>query len=129
MVSREPVLQMRPRLYEAHPETLGVDLLPLLREAGVRFVQGEAVGLDLDRRAVGLATGQRLDYDRLVVATGSVMQRPPMIGADTAFAIDTQAEAIAFDRRLSEIAWAASHPCNRDRRRRIHRHRAGAGDA
>jgi NADH dehydrogenase len=110
MVSREPVLQMRPRLYEAHPETLGVDLVPLLREAGVGFVQGEAVGIDVAGRAVELVNGERLSYSRLVVATGSVMRRPPVIGAESAFSIDTQAEAIAFDRRLSEIAWAASHP-------------------
>ena len=28
LVSREPVLQMRPRLYEAEPETLGIDIVP-----------------------------------------------------------------------------------------------------
>ncbi len=110
MISRAPVLQMRPRLYEANPETLGVDLVPLLREAGVRFVEGDAVGIDVAGRTVDLATGERLPYTRLVVATGSVMQRPPVIGAETAHSIDNQTEAIAFDRRLSEIAWAASHP-------------------
>src|SRR3990170_1744017 len=31
MVSGEPVLQMRPRLYEAHPELLGVDLAAATR--------------------------------------------------------------------------------------------------
>lgn len=110
LVSREPVLQMRPRLYEAHPETLGVDLVPLLREAGVGFVQGEAVGLDHVHQMIGLATGDGLLYSRLVVATGSVMRRPPVIGAESAHSIDSQAEAITFDRRLREIAWAVSHP-------------------
>ncbi len=35
LVSPEPVLQIRPRLYEAAPETLGVDLLPLLAKVAV----------------------------------------------------------------------------------------------
>lgn len=110
LLSRAPVLQMRPRLYEANPEMLGVDLVPLLREAGVGFVQGEAAGIDVPGRAVELASGERIPYFRLVVATGSVMRRPPVIGAESAHSIDSQHEAIAFDRRLSEIAWAASHP-------------------
>jgi NADH:ubiquinone reductase (H+-translocating) len=104
LVSREPVLQVRPRLYEAKPETLGVDLLPLLRKIDVQFVGGEAVGVDTAGKAVTLAAGDRLAYDRLVVASGSRMRRPPVPGAEAAFSVDTQAEAIAFDRRLAEIA-------------------------
>src|SRR5882757_4066652 len=81
LVSPEPVLEIRPRLYEARPETLAVDLLPLLRKVDVGFVRGEAIGLDTAAKAVTLAAGDRLahdrldhdrlTYDRLVVATGS----------------------------------------------------------
>jgi NADH dehydrogenase len=110
MVSRAPSLQMRPRLYEAHPETLGVDLVPLLSEVGVGFVQADAVGIDVAGHTVELATGDRLPYSRLVVATGSVMRRPPVPGAASAFSIDTQPEAVAFDRRLREIAAATNSP-------------------
>jgi NADH:ubiquinone reductase (H+-translocating) len=103
LVSREPVLEIRPRLYEARPETLAVALLPLLRKVGVGFVRGEAIGLDAAAKAVALAAGDCLAYDRLVVATGSRMRRPPVPGAEAAFSVDTQAEAIAFDQRLGEI--------------------------
>jgi NADH:quinone reductase (non-electrogenic) len=103
LVSREPVLEIRPRLYEARPETLAVALLPLLRKVDVRFVRGEAIRLDTAAKTVALAAGDRLAYDRLVVATGSRMRRPPVPGAEAAFSVDTQAEAIAFDRRLGEI--------------------------
>jgi NADH dehydrogenase len=110
LVSREPVLEMRPRLYEARPQTLGVDLLPLLQEVDVSFVRGEAIGLDTAAKSVTLAAGDRLAYDRLVVATGSRMRRPPVPGAEAAFSVDTQAEAIAFDRRLGEIARDVAQP-------------------
>jgi NADH:quinone reductase (non-electrogenic) len=103
LVSREPVLEIRPRLYEARAETLAVALLPLLRKVDVRFVRGEAIRLDTAAKTVALAAGDRLAYDRLVVATGSRMRRPPVPGAEAAFSVDTQAEAIAFDRRLGEI--------------------------
>src|SRR5262245_43240095 len=96
LVSPAPVLEIRPRLYEASPETLGVDLLPLLRKVDVSFVRGEAIRLDTAAKAVTLAAGDRLVYDRLVVATGSRMRRPPVPGAEESFSVDTQAEAIAF---------------------------------
>ena len=110
LVSPEPVLEMRPRLYDARPETLAVDLKPLLRKVNVGFVRGEAIGLDTAAKAVTLAAGDRLAYDRLVVATGSRMRRPPVPGAVAAFSVDTQAEAIAFDRRLGEIAKNVAEP-------------------
>jgi NADH dehydrogenase len=110
MISREPVLQMRPRLYQARPETLGVDLLPLLRDAGVRFIKGEAVGLDAAAHTVELADAARVKYARLVVATGSAMRRPPVPGAENAYSIDTQDEAVVFDRRLAQIAGRVSRP-------------------
>jgi NADH dehydrogenase len=110
LVSRGPRLEMRPRFYEAHPETLAVDLDPLLSRAGVRFMLGEAGDLDRTSRTLLLSSGERLGYERLVVATGSVMRRPPVPGAEAAFSIDTQAEAVVFDRRLAALAGNGAHP-------------------
>jgi NADH dehydrogenase len=110
LVSPVPTLEMRPRLYEANPETLAVDLLPLLHKVDVGFVRGAATGLDIAGKTVTLAAGDRLAYDRLVVATGSRMRRPPVPGAEAAFSVDTQAEAVAFDRRLAEIAKGVAAP-------------------
>jgi len=110
LVSREPVLQLRPRLYEARPEALAVPLPPLLQRAGVVFHEGEVTGLDAGARAVTLADGRRLAGRSLVVTTGSRMRRPRFEGAGHAHSIDTQAEAVAFDRRLAEIARAEAEP-------------------
>jgi NADH:ubiquinone reductase (H+-translocating) len=109
LISRDPILQIRPRLYEADPEDLGVDLRPLLAATDVRFVQGDAIGLDVDRRVVELVGGQ-LEYARVVVATGSSMRRPPVPGAYEAFSIDTQSDATLFDRRLAEVAQTCANP-------------------
>ena len=85
-------------------------MLPLCAQVDIGFVRGEAIGLDTAAKAVTLAEGDRLAYDRLVVATGSRMRRPPVPGAEAAFSVDTQAEAIAFDRRLGEIARDVAEP-------------------
>lgn len=110
LLSPEPVLQIRPRLYEVKPETLGVDLLPLLDKVAVTFAQGEAAGLDPEAKTVTLADGGQLSYDRLIVATGSRMRRPPVPGAEAAYSVDTQAEAVAFDTRLAEIGRNGTEP-------------------
>jgi len=110
LVSPEPMLEIRPRLYEANPETLAVDILPHLRKLDIGFVRGEAVGLDAAAKIVTPAIGNCLAYDRLVVATGSRMRRPPVPGAEAAFSVDTQAEAVAFDKRLAEIARDVAAP-------------------
>ena len=110
VVSREPVLQIRPRLYEAEPQQLGVDLLPLLEKVEVEFVRGDAATLDPALRTVTSREGDIVPYTRLVVATGSAMQRPPVPGAGRAYSIDTQADAIIFDRRLAQIAQTRAKP-------------------
>lgn len=103
LVAPEPTLVMRPRLYEAHPENLGVDLRPLLETLDVSFVQDGASSFGPDNTMV-LASGGTVGFDRLVVAVGSAMKRPPIPGIETSFSVDTQSEAVAFDRRLAELS-------------------------
>jgi NADH dehydrogenase len=110
LVSREPMLQMRPRLYEVEPKTLQIDLLPLLQRVGVRFKRGEASALDDGTRTLILDNGQEISYSRLIAATGSTMRRPPVAGANAAYSIDTVHEAIAFDRRLDEVVCRGGDP-------------------
>jgi NADH:ubiquinone reductase (H+-translocating) len=110
LLSREPLLQMRPRFYEANPQSLCVDLQAPLAAAGVGFVQGEACDLDTAARIVSLVSGDVLSYARLVVATGSTMRRPAVPGASDAYSVDTRDDAITFDRRLAEIARTSRHP-------------------
>jgi NADH dehydrogenase len=108
LVSRSPMLEMRPRLYEAEPERLQVDLRPLLRRIDV--IEAEAKSIEVFGRRLVLHGAPSLSYAKLVVATGSRICRPPLPGDDRAYAIDTVAEAVAFDRRLADIAAAAVVP-------------------
>jgi NADH:quinone reductase (non-electrogenic) len=110
LVSREPMLQIRPRLYEAEPKGLQIDLLPRLERIRVQFMRGEASALDHRARSLVLVDGQEISYSRLVVATGSAMRRPRLAGAGDAYSIDTVREAIAFDRRLAEVVCGGADP-------------------
>ncbi len=110
MVAPASLLVVRPRLYEAQPESLAVDLAPLLDTLAVSFVPGAATQLDTARNRITLADGAEVGFGRLVVATGSVMSRPPVPGVEDAFSIDTQDEAIAFDRHLAGLSRSDDAP-------------------
>lgn len=53
------------------------------RDKGIRFIAGDpAVKIDRPRKQVYTAKGEVIDYDRLVLATGSKPFIPPIQGAD-----------------------------------------------
>lgn len=110
LVSEGPLLQLRPRLYEERPQDLGIALPPLLQRCGIDFVQARVQSLSLADDRVHLADGRALGFGRLVLACGSAMPRPPVPGAEQAFSIDTQADAMAFDARLQVLARQAGAP-------------------
>lgn len=53
------------------PEDIRLDLRPLLRAAGVRLIEDRVMGMDADRRCVGLSQHSHLDYDVLSLDTGA----------------------------------------------------------
>jgi NADH dehydrogenase len=109
LVAPEPTLVVRPRLYEAKPETVTAPLQDVLRAIDVVYVQGSAETIDTQSRVMQIvtATGARksLSYDRLVVATGSRLFRPNIPGlAEHGFSVDQLGDAIALDRHLHGLA-------------------------
>src|SRR5262249_773576 len=109
LISPEPFLVIRPRLYEPKPETMKAPLTELLREIDVRYVQGSVETIDT---ASGLASFvgpdgklETLTYDRLVLATGSTGFRPNVPGlAEHAFGVEQIGEAIELDKHLHALA-------------------------
>ncbi|MEM5405050.1 NAD(P)/FAD-dependent oxidoreductase [Paraburkholderia unamae] len=109
LVSPEPTLVVRPRLYEPNPETLTAPLLDVLESIDVVYVQGSVETIDTDSRTMQIATGngsrKSLAYDRLVVATGSRLFRPNVPGlAEHAFSVDSLDDAVALDKHLHRLA-------------------------
>jgi NADH dehydrogenase len=106
LISRDPWLTIRPRLYERSLEGVRVHLDPILRASGLKRLEGSVEHIDSSGRRVILATrvGQlALQYDRLVLAAGSELRRPAIPGIDLAFSVDTYAEAERLDRHLQSV--------------------------
>src|SRR5690606_31595023 len=75
VVAPDPVLTVRPRLYEPNPEEMKVQLLELFSAVDVDFVQGSVTEIDTEHQAVTFesrySAARKLSYDRLVLAAGS----------------------------------------------------------
>lgn len=103
VISPEPRLVMRPRLYEATIEGMDPDIAPLLAAVGAKHLAGKVGTVDAAAHTVTVehrdGSWITLPYDRFVLATGSVLNQPPIPGlADHAFNVDQIAEA----RRLAD---------------------------
>lgn len=109
LIAPQPTLVIRPRLYEARPETLTAPLLDVLKAVDVVYIQGYVTDVDTDKQVVE-AAGRPEDrftvhYDRLVLATGSQLFRPPVPGlAEFGFSVDSLEDAVALDKHLHNLA-------------------------
>lgn len=109
LVSAEPDLVNRPRLYETSPGAhMRYPLAPMLSRIGATFRQGRVTGIDVTERRVALAEGGALPYDRLVIALGSRLERPALPGIERAFDVDTYEAALALDRHLQTLPRGAT---------------------
>jgi NADH dehydrogenase len=107
LVNRDAFHAIRVRNYEADLSNVRVALDAVLDPIGVRHIVGNVADIDLNRREVGITTPQGrnvLSYDRLVMAAGSELARPPVPGlADHAFSVDTFDEATRLDRHIAGL--------------------------
>lgn len=108
LVSSGDDLVIRPRLYEADPESMRVSLDRVLGPVGVRRVAATVTSIDTEGRCV-VAVGRDarevvLPYDRLVLAAGSQVVRPELDGAERLFDIDTMGAAARLDHHLRRVS-------------------------
>ncbi|MBT4890581.1 MAG: FAD-dependent oxidoreductase [Rhodospirillales bacterium] len=115
LISNNPGIVIRPRLYEGANAGMVVPLQPLLDVIDVRFRVGHITDIDFNTRQVITTEPDQHDgatYDCLILATGSQMRPPPVKGADQyGFNIDTFAETKRFDDHVNaQMDSVASDP-------------------
>lgn len=114
LLAPQAELQVRPRFYEPDVHTLAAPLQALFDAVNVRFVQGTAYHIDEAARRVGYRTrsGTRctLPYDRLIMACGSELERPDMVGIEHAFDVDKLDSAARLETHLKSLASLPNTP-------------------
>lgn len=78
VISERQAFTFRPNTiyvpFGADPADLVVDLAKPFRRRHVEFVQGRVTGVDPQAHEVGLSDGRKVEYDKLVIATGADMR-------------------------------------------------------
>lgn len=104
LVTREPYLTARPRLYERDlaPADARLALEPMLQPIGAELIVGEVTGIDAAERRIMLADGRLLRAKVIVLAAGSRAALPPIPGlAQHAEGIDDADQSARLWRRLA----------------------------
>lgn len=107
LIAPRNALVIRPRLYEPEPEKMTVELDRVLAPIGVDHTLAAVAEIDTEGRRVVAASGDGerlvLPYDRLVLAAGSRLVRPRLLGSEHVHDVDTLETAIALDQHLTRL--------------------------
>jgi len=108
LVSRDPYLTIRPRLYERNPRALRVPLTASLSPLGIDFLEGTVTAVDARNQRVTVALDRHgvtcRAYERLLLAAGSELRAIPVEGLrDFGWNVDTYAAAVALEQHLQWI--------------------------
>lgn len=109
VIAPQPELRVRPRFYENAVQTLVAPLQPLFDETGVNFLRGTVAQLLPDSKEVSWADASGKThlhrYDRLILASGSHVNRSLVTGADAhAFDLDQLESAAVLEQHLKDLA-------------------------
>ena len=108
VLDRNPYHNIRVRNYEVDLSDVAIPLPGLLDPVGVQHRVGEVRAIDIASQQVTVAgTGEKLTYDRLVLALGSELARPAIAGlASHGFDVDTFPAAERLNAHLASLATA-----------------------
>jgi len=113
LVNRDAYHAIRVRMYETDLSDVRVPLADVLEPIGVELVLGDVSRLDASAHQIHLAGGPVLSYDRLILALGSELVRPPIPGlAEHGFDVDTYEAATRLAAHLDALP---SHPATAGR--------------
>ena len=116
LVAPSPFHDIRVRCYEADLAPARVPLDEILAPIGVHRVEGRVTEIDPFGHAVTVEAASlpggsaALPYGRLVLATGSMLRRPPVPGIAGAFDVDTVDGAQALAAHLDRLGAVPSQP-------------------
>ncbi|OBI39089.1 NADH dehydrogenase [Mycobacterium sp. E1386] len=105
VLATQPFHDIRVRNYEADLRPCRIPLAGLLDPVGVAHVATEVTAIDTHARTVATSGGGTYEYDRLVLASGSEVVKPPIPGLrEFGFDVDTYDGALALRDHLLRLA-------------------------
>jgi NADH dehydrogenase len=114
LVNRDDQHSIRVRNYEDDLDETRVPLRSVLDPIGVALTIGDVTGIDTARRSVRVdaqGSTEDLSYDKLILASGSHLVRPPLPDVDGClFDVDTYAQALRLKQHMAGLATMPPRP-------------------
>lgn len=109
LVAPEPVLHVRPRLYETGAAEMAAPLTDIFNSVGVSYIQGRVDKIRTGDNTVEIVGAEHnrsvLTYDRLVLAAGSRLFTPDIPGLDAySFNVDQLDDAATLEAHIKRLA-------------------------
>jgi NADH dehydrogenase len=105
VVSSQPYHDIRVRNYETDLSACRIPLRDLLDPVGIGHITADVTAIDAQAATVSTADGATLGYDRLVVALGSRVAKPPIPGlGEYGYDVDTYDAAMRLQAHIRELA-------------------------
>lgn len=108
LVSPEPALTIRPRLYEAVLENMAPSILHVLKAAGVHYIAGYVTDIDAENKTISVKkeSGETsVNFDSFVLATGSQAFHPELPGiTEYSFDVNSLNAAHELEQHLMSLA-------------------------
>ncbi|WP_079230908.1 NAD(P)/FAD-dependent oxidoreductase [Enterobacter ludwigii] len=108
LVSPEPALTIRPRLYEAVLENMAPSILHVLKAAGVHYIAGYVTDIDAENKTISVKkeSGETsVNFDSFVLATGSPAFHPELPGiTEYSFDVNSLNAAHELEQHLMSLA-------------------------
>lgn len=107
LVNMDEYLTIRPRLYEVSLEGLRVELNKYFKQLNIKLIIGKAEIINPEQKFVTVATesGSRiLNYDYLILSSGSVLKAINIPGIEDTFNVDTFNGAQKLEDHLTKLA-------------------------
>ncbi|CAI8904516.1 NADH dehydrogenase-like protein Rv1812c [Pseudomonas sp. IT-347P] len=111
LIAPQPELRIRPRFYEPNVQEMKASLSELFGAVNVTFIQGMVDGIDAPNKRVEYSTPRgihsSINYDKLVLATGSRLIRPNIQGIEHTFDVDEIETAALLEDHIKALG---NHP-------------------
>ena len=107
LVNPDNYMTIRPRLYEVSLEGLRVELDKYLQPLGIQQILGKAENIDPENQSVSITTHQgvkKINYDYLILATGSILKRVNIPGFENSFNVDNFKNAQKLEDQIVSLA-------------------------
>lgn len=108
LVSPDPKLTIRPRLYEAVLENMDPSILEVLKAANVKYIQGRVTDIDTKNKTITVSKPDeetQVNFDSFVLAAGSQVFHPDLEGLkEYSFDVNSLEKAQELEQHLQDLA-------------------------